>query len=31
MYSEDMLEQLALDKLGDNDWQPLHGGRAGFW
>ena len=25
MYSEDMLEHLALDKLGDNDWQPLHG------
>ncbi|AEX45251.1 putative type I restriction/modification system protein [Corynebacterium diphtheriae HC01] len=25
MFSEDMLEQLALDKLGDNDWQALHG------
>lgn len=25
MYSEDMLEQLTLDKLGENDWQPLAG------
>lgn len=25
MYSEDMLEQMALEKLGENDWQLLHG------
>nr|WP_236659472.1 hypothetical protein [Corynebacterium amycolatum] len=28
MFSEDMLEQLTLEKLGENDWQPLAGTAA---